>query len=372
MNLELKIYKNYKELCGVMDWTPTSGKSKQLQLNDLERYCTYHKEKNKFIIDEIFEEPLPKKDGRVNNKGGNNLIYAEYAEKLIIHMLSNCPIDSKTKTINMSRNGLYYKLHMINRNYNVGRNNINRFSRYLKVPVSCIYDFYNNTSGKLNRNIERTLNRLQGQCLIHWEYRVGVKLRTGANRLASDNEINQIIKAERKALKDLNEKSKKDIFLKGKWNEFNKKVCDEIQEVTPIEYYYKVFHINTTDDFRTMLLEAEDLETIQNELNATIYLSTIDTATNKYNNMQEKWRIHSLKKGTYFGKPKYENEQVQLRLQYINDTKKIANTVIDWDTYDLDLSEISNKKYTLMEALCDETGDDWGLLFLDDALDALF
>ena len=58
--LEKKIYKNWKEICGAMDWEVTSGKSKILKLKDLERYCKYHKDGNKFIIDEVYENPKEK------------------------------------------------------------------------------------------------------------------------------------------------------------------------------------------------------------------------------------------------------------------------------------------------------------------------
>ena len=57
--LEQKIYKNYKELCGAMGWMVASGCSKKSQFKDLERYCKYHKEGQKIVIDEIFEAPLP-------------------------------------------------------------------------------------------------------------------------------------------------------------------------------------------------------------------------------------------------------------------------------------------------------------------------
>ena len=57
--LEQKIYKNYKELCGAMGWAVASGCSKKSQFKDLERYCKYHKEGQKIVIDEIFEAPLP-------------------------------------------------------------------------------------------------------------------------------------------------------------------------------------------------------------------------------------------------------------------------------------------------------------------------
>ena len=44
-----QIFKNYKELCEYLDEPIKTGKSKQLQLKDWERYFSYEKEGQKFI-----------------------------------------------------------------------------------------------------------------------------------------------------------------------------------------------------------------------------------------------------------------------------------------------------------------------------------
>ena len=41
--LEKKIYKNYKEICGAMDWNPICGNYKKARLKDLGSICKYHK-----------------------------------------------------------------------------------------------------------------------------------------------------------------------------------------------------------------------------------------------------------------------------------------------------------------------------------------
>ena len=64
-NLEIKqVVKNYKELCNILNEKVKGGKSKQLQLKDFERYFKYHKEGNKFIIDQIYNKPKKK----INNR----------------------------------------------------------------------------------------------------------------------------------------------------------------------------------------------------------------------------------------------------------------------------------------------------------------
>lgn len=368
MELKKRTYKNYRELCLAMDWKVKSGNSKKAQMKELSRYCVYHKEGNSFVIDEVFAESEIKECEDIRNK------YNKYIEKLIIHELSKRPNKEK-RTINIARNTLYKQLYMVNKNYNLCRNDINKFSRYVRIPTAAVYDFFNNTSTKLRDNVERTLNKLQNQCLIRWEYRTAIKLRTGASRNATEEEINIILEAEREALHILNEASKSDIFKNGKWNEFHKEV-EKLLADTHIIYYFKTFYINTTNEFRKMLLDDINLELYRNELNATLYLSSIETAKRRNEKVKSKYKVNSLMKGEYFTKPKFENERVQILDEYIDFTKKIASNVIDIDCIDINLKELTSEKYTLNEYITDmeieNKTDNWGMRYFDECTQELF
>ena len=67
--LEMKMYKNFRELCEELNWKVGTGKQKQLQLEELSRLCSYHKNGNKIVIDEVYEVPKEKIDGRASNGG---------------------------------------------------------------------------------------------------------------------------------------------------------------------------------------------------------------------------------------------------------------------------------------------------------------
>lgn len=377
--LETKIYKNYKELCNAIGWDIKGGKSKQLQLKDLERYCVYEKNGIKFDVKEIFDIPKTKEINQRNNKYGDNL------ERLIIHNLSKRPLEKNGKTIIVPRNTFYLQLHMINENYNYCRNNINRFSQYIKVPINCIYDFYNNTSGKLKDNVERTLNKLQRQCLIKWEYRYAVKLKSGTARLANEYEINVVLEAERKALKELEIEDKRTVFIKGYWNLFVDYVQEELKD-TSISYLFRVFNINTTKDFRDMLLNESDIDNINNEVNNVLMKSCEDTARKKHLKTKEKYCYISLKGEIKYREPNFDNERARLRDEYVKDTIKIIKSVLSINESKIDLSEVSNNAYTIgdaylddLERYCNENtdneiskNDDGCLYFTSDDLDELF
>jgi len=62
-----QVFKNYKELCEHLGELAKGGKSKQLQLLDWQRYFEYKREGNKFIITNVYAEPLEKKQRTSNN-----------------------------------------------------------------------------------------------------------------------------------------------------------------------------------------------------------------------------------------------------------------------------------------------------------------
>lgn len=62
-----QVVKNYKELCKLLDIKEASGESKVSQFRELDTVVAYHKEGHKIVIDEIYDKPKPKKDGRVTS-----------------------------------------------------------------------------------------------------------------------------------------------------------------------------------------------------------------------------------------------------------------------------------------------------------------
>lgn len=85
------VAKNYKELCTLLGIEPCAGNSKKSQLKELERFISYHKEGNKFIVDEIYSEIKEKVDMRTIAKEddkrheGNGSIYGDDIKRLLLY-----------------------------------------------------------------------------------------------------------------------------------------------------------------------------------------------------------------------------------------------------------------------------------------------
>ena len=81
--LELTTYKNYKELCKAMNWEVTSSNSKKKQMKELESICKFHKEGQKFIIEDIYDKPK-----EIINNTGKSSIYEDSFKPLVLNVLS--------------------------------------------------------------------------------------------------------------------------------------------------------------------------------------------------------------------------------------------------------------------------------------------
>ena len=57
--------KNYKAMCELLNEYETTGNSKKAQLNRWKRYFDFHKDGQKFVIDEIYDEPFATDDQRI-------------------------------------------------------------------------------------------------------------------------------------------------------------------------------------------------------------------------------------------------------------------------------------------------------------------
>ena len=105
-------YKQICELTGIKYYTV--GKSKKLQIEDIERYYKLKKVKTKYNIIEKYEKPLEKIDNRCN---GNNTKYGDDIETIVLYKLQNEESDVYECTISQA----LLLCNLINKNYNIGR-----------------------------------------------------------------------------------------------------------------------------------------------------------------------------------------------------------------------------------------------------------
>jgi len=263
-------YKNYKELCTVLGEKVKNGSSKKAQIKEWERYFSYSKDGHKFIINEIFENPLDK----IENRGGARhfLFHADRMERVLMVMINN---DELFLTLNT----LLREMSMINVNYSFAHYNIQKTSKYINIDEESLREFFDTSRRTFKDNIESMLNRLEDRALIYWhkvqticianlstpknylgnikaeaytitdEYgNEEIRFTTEANvtkeyRAAEEHEIELIKQVEGEVMDELGCESKQELIIKDMYNIFKKKVNKILLDKANILYYYDSYKI---------------------------------------------------------------------------------------------------------------------------------
>ena len=159
-----RIFKNFKELFTVLEMPYVEGKQKILFQKTLSRYCTYHKEGHKIIIDEVLDKPI-------SRPSGNHVLYADSIEFLLMDILIDRPDILKRKSLGTIcyQLGIYRYLnnddmsrilfYTIERSYrNIGKNS---FDVWFNDIDSHIYQ-------REKTLLTQCLNRMQKEGIITW------------------------------------------------------------------------------------------------------------------------------------------------------------------------------------------------------------
>ena len=355
-NLELKTYKNYKELCGILEEPIKGGKSKQLQMKDFERYFKYHKEGNKIIIDDIYSKEKEKIDMRKSEyisetdkrHNGNNTFYGEDIEKLLLLMMASTMVDDE---LILPMSIILNKISMVNSNYSIGRRNQEKLSEILKIDEKYVNEFYDTTHSNLRSTLESALNRLDKKALLRWKT---VRMVCKKVAIVKYNELDEIeidmdtdrvqysiqeeydiatkeqdliiIDAENKILEEMKLNNLNEVIRYGKINEFYKKVYNIVKKKANIKYYFNGYCLifNRNNIVKELEKHGEDLEEIRVKLNQKVKEKTLDNAIKR----QEKTTKETIAKG-YGTKRKTDKQNLRLSDTYLDNIQLLIDTVID-------------------------------------------
>lgn len=320
-----QVVKNYKEMCRILEQEIVSGKSKQLQIKDWERYIKYSKQGHKFIIDEIYDEEIINAETR-----GRKSIYGDAIQLLILDLLGY-----KNGKITISKSKLMNTLGMTNENYSLGRSNLNKLSKYLNMDVSFIYDFYNVNNSNFANIIKTALNDLESKRVIHYTTIKKLKpIDSVQNRTATEFEIVQIMEIEKEVLISLGYKDMINVRKSKDWNKFKLEVKDRLSQKTNIEYYYNAYEIIINEKF--IDYEKESL--------VSLMLSKImrDKSKHELNNMIIDNSLNNAKnrQANFFSSPK--TMDIRFDANYVPNMATLADVLLNIKAPLLDL----NNNYT--------------------------
>ena len=325
MSLELRIYKNWKEICEVMDWKTIGGTYKKARLKELETLCKYHKEANKFVIDEIYTEAKEKVDNRKNN-GNNGHSTSKFSEieKLIrTNLIMKYYNDSNTvvhltagQLVAGNRNNNVDDVQLYTIDYVLWKRKKNLLADTMKIDIDTVMDFYSTVDVTIKGYIKTALNNMDG---IEWSYGYVVDDGTDINE-ADEEELKAIEEEEQNVLDELNctniqqvmmnrKKANKYYMLLNEGFESNRVLCK-------YKAIYKAYTIRFNDNFdKDDDISCEELEEYTKSYKDKIY----NTLTNKFK------RIHykAIEKNT-----QYRINRLRMSYKYLEDIDRLINMLV--------------------------------------------
>ena len=351
-----QIIKNYKVLCELLEINPSSGNAKKSQFKELDRFCTYHKEGNKYIIDSILEVVKEKEDLRKYNGGDhNNIEYIQTIETLVLNLLA----EQNKGIIFLSKNSILNKLKMINDNYSFCKTRIPKLSQLMNIEQEYIYEFYDTTNGTLQRNLEKALNNLQNRCLVIWSKEITIceaidngckqieeicykdiydeEVRIYKNKLdlnhreATDEEKQMILYHEKEVIKELEKTGKQEIVKCKLWDTFKSMMKERLIHSGIIFYYDSYKIICNEEHIYEEITEIYDLLLTKAEKKSNEDLLNKAIAERLHENLLKRKNRTDKEMENIIGIPKDEKLKLRSKEIYVSNNEELIKTLINKD-----------------------------------------
>ena len=148
--------KNYVQLCNLINISPTKGKGRNYQFQELSQYCEYHKDGQKIIIDKIYKTPAKRENKRSISKNA----YTPHMIIILLDYLASKKYSDRHNLIEMKSIEIALLTGMCNDDY------LNKTFEEIKEehPGISLFDrnnFYRRASSKINRTIDQLMNDLE-------------------------------------------------------------------------------------------------------------------------------------------------------------------------------------------------------------------
>ncbi len=270
-------------MCRTLDLPVTGGCAKKSQLAILNRFCSFERKGQKYIITEIFETPREKE---TKQKPGNKSIYVSDIERLLMGYFSR----HETKTYNFTRRQLWELLGMVNSNYAVNYKSKRLLSRMQmldnRVKQWHIDQFYRLSRKKLTDIINSALNSLQNRKLIVFRDNVLMAKKNGAYyEVTDDSEFERISEIEYETMidfgcNDVREimfNSNREVNYEAYLNLRNMKLKAELG----IDYVYRIYRIICNRECIEQDLQEDDID-LKRILNRKIIDAVYQSAERGY------------------------------------------------------------------------------------------
>ena len=255
--LEVKTYKNWKEICEAIGWKTTGGDYKKARVNELETVCKYHKEGNKFVIEEILSQPNTIPDSRQED-------YIPLIENLILNLCYGETFQiGFDGYIRVSMGRIARAVGLFNENFAQCRRMVKKTSKYLDTNVNTTKEYFDNVKRSACGKIETALKNLDKKATVSWskitmiaevkelddystiendgEEKV-VKNTVESHRKATDEELDFIRDTRKEVYIRYNVKDAKQAKFSPKAKQISRDIKKDLLKKN-ISYYYEAYEI---------------------------------------------------------------------------------------------------------------------------------
>lgn len=228
-------FKNYKELCEFLEIKVTSGTAKESQFKELSRFCEWHKDGNKIIIDKKFRTPKNKEDGRMDR------MTQEVMGNMLVEQICIYGKENSLSTF-FDKNLLYEKCEMHNENYKFYRFKQDELSEREKIDIEVVRDFYNVSNSTFVSNIEKGAKWLKSKKLATMVDTYAIKCKNGGHRVVTKEELAVIQSYEAKVIEEELRTTRQSLFLNStedkNYYKFRNRVAEVIiEDIEKISQY---------------------------------------------------------------------------------------------------------------------------------------
>lgn len=273
------VIKNYKEMCKILKQDVVDGgRNRRYQEKDWQRYFDWENSGHKYIIIDIYDEPLPKDDKR---QLGNNSQYVEHIELLLLNYLSQQEGFKASFTLK----GLFQFLCFCNQKYyNMTKSQIQQSCEVSPYQVN---HFYQRTYQKFRDIVFSSLRNLKRRFLIIYKEVIMISRteQSGNDKKeiilpATEQEEKDILAIKRYVLEQMGLESITQVYLKFKQDQFNSMVNHLLQQRYNINYSFTQIDMIFNHPHIIKALEQAELEMQKRELNNKVTNSVNEQAKN--------------------------------------------------------------------------------------------
>lgn len=286
-------FKNYKEICSVMEWTVYKGGSDswKAQMKALEQHCEWTRAGHKYIITEVTNEAVPVVRTRKSE-------LQDLSEEVMINLLANAEqVNGSSRVLRITKLNLFQALGYVNQNFNVCYKHQDITQQLLGTSSVATRYFFERTYDKADDRIQTMFKRMESQGrLIKRDIIVYCNLE-GEYYEAVGEDLANIISVRHKAMKDMGydlRSGESAIIADGRWGEYIRNVNEGLKGIG-IRFYYKCYEIAISDGYEEMVKERYrqqqeagiTIESLTSRINAISCVSNDQTFARKQNKTQK-------------------------------------------------------------------------------------